>query len=1155
MPQFDPVNAAFAAYANLARHNLSLVFNDIAQKAGISLGKNEESDEQLPEHPILKHLHTPNKARQEARIIRGLEKAFPFITPLSRAIMDYADEDERRPQPSKTQQNTLLPAQYARVFKDIARLLHQLRNSLTHAEQPTPELEPGQVRLMEKLFDAAVRSTKVRHQYAESDMKHLRRRISNPRYFRHNKDQTPEEKSIANPDFKNLTDQQDKFTQEGMVFFLCLFLSRHEGYQLLQQIPGFKDERSQARQAKPRVFTRFYLHLPHARLETQTPANPEALALDMIGELARCPQALYERLPPWEQVQYQVSPDEQAETDAFTSRQGADASDGENTLLFIRHQERFTPLMLNYLEQSQAFKQLGFQVDLGDFYFAAYPKTLYAHNPELCTEEIRRLKKKVLTFAHLNTLSTWPKPKVWQDLERANSTEEHPEPYIVKTQPHYHLPDDNIALGQINPDAIYPTLEEKPDAPEKRYIPPSNPKPDFYLSRHELAPLCFYQMLQKKHGKGTDLENLLFQYRNAIKAVFQDIQENKTLFQGCVPNLEALDAKLAENPRYHYGDPKAQNIPLVARNLPEVLQHYLLGKQSELSPLQQARNTLALLREDTQHRLKHLRRQTQAESRTNRNRPGDARQRLPKAGNMADFLARDILRLQPIYRTDEPRKAGSLLFAELQTRLAFYGRDKDMLPQLCRNMGLIESENPHPFLAQLLDRSFPGTIGFYKAYLEQRQSYLEDIGNTLRTEAQLASYAWLPRRETPREYEAICQHINRLEEMPINLPRSLFLTPCLYILRQIAEAYPGLKEALQGMKRFNGTYLTQLYYTHVLEDGPPKVYDLPRNYKVIDQAYDPRRDNELRNPLPQQYVYTQPDPQAHQTILDPRCKVLDQERLKRWSATLPNQVEQKRRGRMPGVQPTAEQLLHSRKAACLGFYESEKDLRQTRTQDQVLFVAAHSLLQNMEIRQELKDLKLRNMNRNILSTYVPYQLELYGKTITVEKVRLKHLGQFRHLLKDRRLPGLLTYYPIDQIRYEDLKQELETYQHCRMAFFAQLLQFEAQVLQHDGHPTGQIGSLHSRILNHYFKHHPHPAQETRKAEMLVLRNAFCHHQYPVLESAFTLKYPLARPMLKEALIQLHEPNAGSVARWFAEKAKTLYTYEPGSAIGKGKPQM
>lgn len=1151
MSEFNPVNATFAAYANQARHNLSLVFNDIAQKAGLHLSKDEESDEQLSEHLILKRLHTPNKARQEARIIRGLEKAFPFITPLSRAIMDYADEDERRPQPSKTQQNTLLPAQYARLFKDAAWLLHQLRNSLTHAGQPLPELEPGQVRLTEKLFDAAVRSIKVRHQYAEADMKHLRRRISNPRHFRHNKDQAQEEKSIANPDFKSLTDQQGRFTQEGMVFFLCLFLSRHEGYQLLQQIPGFKDERNQVRQAKPRVFTRFYLHLPHARLDTQTPTNPNTLALDMIGELARCPQELYERLPPREQTQYQISPDEQAETDAFPSRQEAEGNDGENTLLFIRHQERFTPLMLNYLEQSQAFQKLGFQVDLGDFYFAAYPKTLYTHDPELRTEEIRRLKKKVLTFAHLNTLAAWPKPQVWQALERTNCTEDHPGPYIVKTQPHYHLPDDNIALGQINPDAIYPNLEEKPDAPEKRYIPPTNPKPDFYLSRHELAPLCFYQMLQKKHGRGTRLESLLFQYQSAIKAVFADIRENKTLFQGCVPDLQALDARLAETPRYHYGDPQEQSFPLVARNLPEVLQHYLLGRSAGQSPLQQAHNTLALLQEDTRHRLKHLKRQTQAESRTNRNRPGDARQRLPKAGNMADFLARDILRLQPAYRADDPRKAGSLLFAELQTRLAFYGRDKAMLPQLCRNMGLIESENPHPFLAELLQRIFPGTIGFYKAYLEQRQSYLEAIRNTLRTEEQLASCSWLPQRETPREYEAVCRHIDKLGETPINLPRSLFLAPCLHILRQIENAYPGLKAALQGMERFNGTYLVQLYYANVLDDGHPGVYDLPRNYKVIDQVYDARKDNELRNPLPQQYVYTQPG----QTIPDPRGKVLDQERLKRWSSTLPTQGEQKRRGRMPGVQPTPEQLLHSRKAACLDFYESEKDLRQIRTQDQVLFMAAHSLLQGMDIQQGLKELKLRDMNRNILSTYVPYQLELYGKTITVEQVRLKHLGQFRHLLKDRRLPGLLTYYPGDQIRYEDLKQELEIYQQCRLAFFTGLLQFETQVLLHDGQPSEQAGSLHGRILDHYFKHHPHPAQETRKSEMLVLRNAFCLQLYPVLESEFTLKYPLARPMLKEALSQLREPDAGSVARWFAEKARTLYAYEPGRTMEKGKPRI
>ncbi|MGL5631438.1 MAG: hypothetical protein ACRDD3_03670 [Azovibrio sp.] len=44
-------------------------------------------------------------------------------------------------------------------------------------------------------------------------------------------------------------------------------------------------------------------------------------------------------------------------------------------------------------------------------------------------------------------------------------------------------------------------------------------------------------------------------------------------------------------------------------------------------------------------------------------------------------------------------------------------------------------------------------------------------------------------------------------------------------------------------------------------------------------------------------------------------------------------------------------------------------------------------------------------------------------------------------------------------------------------------------------------------------------------------------------------------LLKEALSQLREPDAGSVARWFAEKARTLYAYEPGRTMEKGKPRI
>ncbi len=458
-----------AAYTNQARHNLLLVLNNIADKTGSS---KTEDDGELKSHSVL-NLLTNSDARKQQTVIRGLEQAFPFILPLSVRLQSYnrTQQNNVQKQKNKAQKGTLLPENYYHYLKQLIDSLHQLRNFTSHYKHPAPTVTKELSQLLDDAFDAAIRIIKKRHKsagFGGQVMEHLRRYMPNPDYKKEILTNKNAKAAILKPDFKYPLTKDNQLTKFGQVFFCCLFLSKQEGYQFLKQISGFKSEKDIAKQATLKVFTCFHIRLPFIRLNTRM--TKQILALDMVNELARCPRVLYDLLSLQEQKKYQIVLDSAPDTDEAET-------DEDNIQPFIRHEERFIPLLMRYFDETQAFSELRFQVDLGDFYFAAYPKTLYKEHPEFQTQELRRLKKKILSFASLTQLEqpeteqvqSLKKSPQWQQLENENSErlKDYPLPYIVPTQPHYHLLEDNICFALMpQTQNVYPDIKHETE-PQK----------------------------------------------------------------------------------------------------------------------------------------------------------------------------------------------------------------------------------------------------------------------------------------------------------------------------------------------------------------------------------------------------------------------------------------------------------------------------------------------------------------------------------------------------------------------------------------------------------------------------------------------------------------------------------------------------------------
>ena len=1093
----------FAAYLNLARHNAFLLLEDIAKQNGLSEGEREE--DHLTNHPVLNKLEQEKHPRRQQKILASLNKAVPFIQRLQRHLIASqrkqatpASADVKNNKPAfEDQADTLLPKHYHELLKDLLlETLHQQRNCHTHAyhslKQPLEKLIP----FLYVLFDAAVRTIKSRLQLNEPDIAHLRRKAA------HKPKPADKGKLVTNPKFRyTLTTSDGYFSATGLAFFACLFLSKQDGWQLLKQISGFKNDNTKRHKATLEVFTCWRVRLPAERLDSQT--DRQSLMLDMLGELIRCPQKLYQHLGAQDKRDFVMETDVDEALD--------ETLDEVPEVLLTRQGERFVPLMMSYFDQAEAFP-LRFQLDLGNLCFASYPKTL----PGDDEPAVRRLMHKVLVFGRLPALAKAPKSQSWQALERdpATISDDYDQPYISQTTPHYHLLDDNIALKLVSNKILddhndsYPQI--KPDTKHPaRYEPPPNRRADFYLSRHAFWQLGFYYLLQLSHHQQLhimpNLEELLKSYKDAINKIFQDVQS------GALAPLADNAALQRALETYQYGRNRAH---LQVKNLPQVVQHYLLSRQKQGDALESAKRTLKAYLADNERRLKLLKRLVDTNDR--RNLAGAKKQKVVKAGNMADFLAKDLLRLQPIQNADAANKgkATSLIVAELQACLAFFARDKHRLPALFASMGLLGGEQPHPFLARVgLDHA--GVIGFYRAYLEARAKYLDGLKTTIKANpARIADFPYL--RKPVRPPADIQAHIKTLQEQPINLPRQLFFP---FIKSALIALGGPLQQAIEGAQRCNASYLLALYYQHFRQDHAQRYYACPRHYDLLDKVYAHEQKSQAK-------------PQQIKTMQWRYASAEGRKMVSNIKAYLRSSAE-KRAGATKHKSTSPD----NRFAEYQQLSQNEKDIRELAVQDQVLFLAAQQLAQHEQV-EAVQKLKLQNLVRDALNVSIAYALPLHGKKIVSQHIKLKKIGEFRRFLKDRRLPALLPYYPQQEIERIDLEHELQDYQQRRLEVFRRIHAFERWVHERYGLDAEQDkDSEHGRLLRAYFKAHPAADSKQKMQQMLVLRNAFSHNQYPSGKEM----YPLAEAMLQEASEHFKTQRGPlRVAEYFAKKLLELY---------------
>lgn len=1060
--------ALLAAYLNMAQQNAENTLRHISQLMGI-----QEVPQNLYDYQFLKELKTAKEAADEGtgrvkserlqKIMALLHRHFPFLKAFLES--EYRERNRESGKDKNKPKCPVSPAAYRKAVCDVLRLLGDLRNEYTHYDpQPRSKGEQSSHEKLQKtvvgyLYLCLLGGTRVvgarfKDTFKPQDYTFL---TGTPRY-----------KYVKTPDGKKKPEEREDFfyrlkdgngllSYVGVLLFASLFLHKKYVAEMLAQsglfVPGERKMNTgvvdMERRILTEVFSIYRIRLSKERMESTRPDY--ALGLDMLNELQKCPPELYDVLAPEGQAVFRVKRDYDDE--------GQQADNGE--VLLKRFDDRFPYFALRYLDESHAFDAIRFQVSVGRYRYKFYPKAcidvVRKHDAEDGSEadRLRSLQKDVNGFGRLGEVEA-ERLRRYAGHIFVEKPQDDDTPYITDHRASYVFNGNRIGL-LFNWEGGRNDLQEVPEADgatlylpaltfngndlgkDVRCVPPAA-----WLSTYELPAVLFHHLLCRRYYGATChlTEDILMDCVKLYHQLFADVRSGRWK-----PGVARKDpeAFLAEN--YH-----TDQVCLHAKDIPQKLMEYLLQKgmgrpMKELFK-KRSRERMERMLEGTRVRLKKFQEELAMQGSSD-NKFGKKRYVDIRPGRLAAYLAKDMLFFQP-YDDAEPNKLTGLNYQVLQGALAVYDRTPDEFRQLFQNARLLvpgNGEREHPFLGKVLQQKPNTAYQFYSDYLKAKIVYLEerlaDKNETFATLFRLDHrQKWQPHDKA--WYADLAGRY--LDDVPVELPRGLFLEPIKHLLGRLLadggqlDGKPGSKKMRQALntERCNMAWLIAQYFNQILRDGNQPFYDSERKlYRRTYKYFNILNNQKEGNKLVQLF-------QSTAQIEDFRA----------------NQEEVAKKAYLTSREARALQNPEARLRKHLSAYKkNETAIRHYRVQDMLLFLMAKALLLEkggLKEQGKLDGYRLRDVAPaadSILSLELPFSITVKladgtERIISQEAIKAKNCGDFFRFLYDARVATLLPYteagQPLDRTLIE---KELENYDLQRVPVFRLVHHMEQLVLR------------------------------------------------------------------------------------------------------------
>ena len=1088
----------WAAFFNLARHNVYLTVNHINKLIDLEKLYDEDKHEEIFEREdilnisddVMNDVNSNGKKRKldikkiwddlDTDLTRKYQlrelilKHFPFIQPAIIGTQTKEgttiDKDKKSTSTSNDSlkqtgegdiNDPLSLSNVKSMFFRLLQRLEQLRNYYSHVKHSKsatmPNFDEGLLKSMYKIFIDSV--NKVKEDYSSNSVIDPNTSFSHLIY----KDKYGEIKPCRYP----FTSKDGSINASGLLFFVSLFLEKQDSIWMQKKIPGFKKASENYMKMTNEVFCRNHILLPKMRLEAVY--DKDWMLLDMLNEVVRCPLSLYKRLTPADQNKFKVP-----EKSSDNANQQED--DNPFSRILVRHQNRFPYFVLRFFDLNEVFTTLRFQINLGCYHFAIYKKQIEDK------KEVHHLTRTLYGFSRLQNFTQNTRPEEWNTLVKTTepssgndgkTVQGVPLPYISYTIPHYQIENEKIGIKIFGGDTavdtdIWPSVstEKQLNKPDKYTLTPGF-KADVFLSVHELLPMMFYYQLllcegMLKTDAGNAVEKVLIDTRNAIFNLYDAFVQEK------INTITDLENYL-------------QDKPILIGHLPKQMIDLLKGHQRDM--LKEAEQKKHRLIKDTKCRLKLLDKQLKQETDVAAKNTGT----LLKNGQIADWLVKDMMRFQPVKRDKEGNpincsKANSTEYQMLQRAFAFYATDSCRLPRYFEQLHLINCDNSHLFLSRFEYDKQPNLIAFYAAYLETKLEFL----NELQPQNWASDNYFLLLRAPKNDRQKLAEGWKN----GFNLPRGLFTEKIKTWFNEHKTIVDISDCDIFKSRVGQVARLIPAFFDKKFTDHSQPFYRY--NFNV----------GNVSKPTEANYL----------------SKEKREELFKSYQNKFKNNIPAKKTTEYPEYKNFSS------------WKKFERELRLIKNQDILTWLMCKNLFDEQKDKEvNVSDIKLDSLQTNTptkgslnaLAQVLPMVLAIYignsesnNGTGTNEKenkgpmvyikeegTKLLKWGNFKTLLADRRIKGLFSYIEHDDI---DLKQhpltkrrvdlELDLYQTCRIGIFRQTLGLEAQLL--DKYSDLNTDNFYQMLIG-WRKKEGIPREIKEDTDFLKdVRNAFSHNQYP-----------------------------------------------------------
>ncbi len=908
---------------------------------------------------------------------------------------------------------------------------------------------------------------------------------------------------------KQVVGSDNTITTEGLIFFTCMFLEREYAFQFIGKIIGLKGTQYNSFLATREVLMAFCLKLPHDKFISDDPV--QALILDMVNELNRCPGELYDVIVDEEKQKFRPQLDELKKQNVKENSLGEEIWEEENYDSYlealtkqVRFRNRFSEFALKFMDQTELLGKYRFQIDLGKLQIASYPKSFAGEEVDRPIVENAKAFGKLADFGdEAKTLNQISKDRG--------------EAWFEPFAPHYNTELNKIGLSrksQPTPAILIPSEKRKTG------FRLNQPVPEAFLSLHELQKIMLLNYLSPGEPERL-IDNFMLANNELITMPF--VEKIKQLLPA---DWNEFERRADSRKQKGYLPGKLKYLRSRKETLNKVLEPFGLDDKQipgrildywlnikDVSAQNIFSDRIKLMRRDCRDRLKALRKFRKGQKGT-----------IPKIGEMATFLARDIVDMI-IDEKGKKKKITSFYYDKLQECLALFADPEKKATFIHTVTSELKLNEPggHPFLFRLKLHEINRTVEFYELYLQEKAEQMVPQKNIRSGKTELKDHSWIETTfirseksektgklmtvvKIPGNLSSIPFSIRQIikseqpldrwlhdirnghektdKSQPVNLPTNLFDSRLRDLLQQALDT-----THTQYAPTANWNELFKLWWT-TRGDDTQQFYQARRDYLIYDQHVS--------------FV-----PGSKPKFADYYCNELALAYKKKQRERL---AEKRRQPKLPDIQYEQVERVFKRTLA-----ETEKTIRMIQEEDRTLLLMLEQLL------GEGQDLKLSRAE-TLLNEKKPIKQkvtdklsfddngqELIGadrpeitRTIIANR-KQKDYTVLRKFIFDRRLPELFEYFSSSEISLDDLKLELDAYNKAKSEIFDAVFALEERLIATNAIEICQLftddagkqkkGNIQHKPYLHWLLKNDTIDEDTF-VFLNMVRNCFSHNQFP-----------------------------------------------------------